>query len=190
MPMTTKHTHRWEPPPPEWTLSASLVAAEASERLEPDWAFLRLSAAEKGTLDIIVTLGLNGIIVELRHNRVRDQFGVLCDAFLRVDEPLEWFSLDDSSRKTDLGLCFCLGLGVLGLTRPCSSNISCCFLLRYSCLISSRRVFSSSLRRRSSSAFRLAQVKHAEVKVVFPAFLSVRRCHYRFHEVRTSLRLA
>lgn len=88
-----------------------------------------------------------------------EQLGGSCDAVLRVDEPLEWFSLEDSSLKTDLGRCFCLGLGVLGLTRPCSSNISCCFLLRYSCLISSRRVFSSSLRRRSSSAFRLAQVK-------------------------------
>lgn len=92
-----------------------------------------------------------------------DQFGGLCDAALRVDEPLEWFSLDDSSLRTDLGLCFCLGLGVLGLTRPCSSKISCCFLLRYSCLISSRRVFSSSLRRRSSSAFRLAQDKQRYV---------------------------
>lgn len=74
---------------------------------------------------------------------------------LRVEEPLEKLSLEDSSLKTDLGLCFCFGLGVLGLTRPCSSNISCCFLRRYSCFISSRRVFSSSLRKRSSSAFRL-----------------------------------
>lgn len=36
--------YRWEPAPPELMLSASLVAAEASDRLEPDWALLRLSA--------------------------------------------------------------------------------------------------------------------------------------------------
>lgn len=36
--------YRWEPAPPELTLSASLVAAEASDRLEPDWALLKLSA--------------------------------------------------------------------------------------------------------------------------------------------------
>lgn len=36
--------YRWDPAPPELTLSASLVAADASERLEPDWALLRLSA--------------------------------------------------------------------------------------------------------------------------------------------------
>lgn len=76
---------------------------------------------------------------------------------LRVEEHLEKLSpMDDSSLKTVLGLwCFCLGLGVLGFTRPCSSKISCCFLRRYSCFISSRRFFSSSLRWRSSSAFRL-----------------------------------
>ncbi len=81
---------------------------------------------------------------------------------LRVEEPLEKLSLEDSSLKTDLGLCFCFGLGVLGLTRPCSSNISCCFLRRYSCFISSRRVFSSSLRKRSSSAFRLKATQTSE----------------------------
>lgn len=36
--------YRWEPAPPELTLSASLVAADARDRLEPDWALLRLSA--------------------------------------------------------------------------------------------------------------------------------------------------
>ena len=46
------------------------------------------------------------------------------------------------------------GLG-RGFTAPCSSRSSCCFRCRYSCLISSRRIFSSSLRTRSSSAFSL-----------------------------------
>ena len=41
-------THCWDPAPPEWTLSGSVVAAEARDRLEPDWALLRLSAAERG----------------------------------------------------------------------------------------------------------------------------------------------
>lgn len=36
--------YRWEPAPPEFTLSASLVAADARDRLEPDWALLSLSA--------------------------------------------------------------------------------------------------------------------------------------------------
>lgn len=46
--------YRWEPAPPELTLSASLVAAEARDRLEPDWALLRLSAGEtEGTLLIL-----------------------------------------------------------------------------------------------------------------------------------------
>lgn len=44
-----------------------------------------------------------------------------------------------------------------GLTKPCSSISACCFLRKYSCLISSRRAFSSSLRMRSSSALRLEQ---------------------------------
>lgn len=78
----------------------------------------------------------------------------------RVEEHLEKWSVADSSLITALCLCFCLGLGVLGFTRPCSSNISCCFRRRYSCFISSRRVFSSSLRKRSSSAFRLVQTKY------------------------------
>lgn len=37
--------YRWEGVPPEWMLSGSVVAAEARDRLEPDWARLRLSAA-------------------------------------------------------------------------------------------------------------------------------------------------
>lgn len=40
-------TYRWEPGTPGLTLSASAVAAEARERLEPDWTLLRLSATEK-----------------------------------------------------------------------------------------------------------------------------------------------
>ena len=64
-------------------------------------------------------------------------------------------SLHGSSRWTDLGRGF-LGLA-LGLPRPCSSRICCCFRRRYSCLISSRRAFSSSLRIRSSSALRLRE---------------------------------
>lgn len=43
-------SYRWEPAPPELTLSASLVAPEASDRLDPDWALLRLSAAENRIL--------------------------------------------------------------------------------------------------------------------------------------------
>lgn len=42
-------THRCEPAPPELTLSASFVAAEARDRLEPDWALLRLSAVKANT---------------------------------------------------------------------------------------------------------------------------------------------
>lgn len=86
---------------------------------------------------------------------------------LPVEEHLEKLSLEDSSLRTDLGLCFCFGLGVLGFTRPCSSNISCCFLRRYSCFISSRRVFSSSLRKRSSSAFRLVLAPNTGILVIF-----------------------
>lgn len=86
---------------------------------------------------------------------------------------MEKLSLDDSSLKTDLGLCFCFGFGVLGLTRPCSSNISCCFLRRYSCFISSRRVFSSSLRRRSSSAFRLKEIKCVNLSSLFSGKINV-----------------
>ena len=33
--------YRWEGVPPECTLSGSVVAAEARDRLEPDWARLR-----------------------------------------------------------------------------------------------------------------------------------------------------
>lgn len=33
--------------PPEWTLSGSVVAAEAKDRLEPDWALLKLSATKQ-----------------------------------------------------------------------------------------------------------------------------------------------
>lgn len=36
--------------PPEWTLSGSVVAAEAKDRLEPDWARLRFSAAKTNAL--------------------------------------------------------------------------------------------------------------------------------------------
>lgn len=62
-------------------------------------------------------------------------------------------SLQDSSRCTDFGRGF-LGFD-LGLPSPCSSKACCCFLRKYSCLISSRRAFSSSFRSRSSSALRL-----------------------------------
>lgn len=48
--------YRWEPAPPELTLSASLVAAEASDRLEPDWALLRLSAVENKKRMIFIYL--------------------------------------------------------------------------------------------------------------------------------------
>lgn len=64
-------------------------------------------------------------------------------------------SLLGSSRCTDLGRGF-RGLD-LGFPRPCSSRICCCFRRRYSCLMSSRRAFSSSLRIRSSSALRLRE---------------------------------
>lgn len=70
------------------------------------------------------------------------------EALLGPESPL------GSSRWTDLGRGF-LGLA-LGFPRPCSSRICCCFRRRYSCLMSSRRAFSSSLRIRSSSALRLA----------------------------------
>lgn len=41
---TNERAYRCDPAPPELMLSASLVAADARERLEPDWALLRLSA--------------------------------------------------------------------------------------------------------------------------------------------------
>jgi hypothetical protein len=47
-------TYRWDPAPPELTLSASVVAAEARDRLEPDWALLRLSATEHQNIDSIL----------------------------------------------------------------------------------------------------------------------------------------
>lgn len=76
--------------------------------------------------------------------------------FLRVTDPLE--RLLDSPRCSDLGLLLRDFRG-RGFTRPCSSINACCFLRRYSCLISSRRAFSSSLRMRSSSALRLQERK-------------------------------
>lgn len=103
-----------------------------------------------------------------------------CDVVLRVEEPLEKLSLEDSSLKTDLGLCFCFGLGVLGFTRPCSSNISCCFLRKYSCFISSRRVFSSSLRKRSSSAFRLKETKHLNFRIYWKNNISKKKRQKRY----------
>lgn len=75
--------------------------------------------------------------------------------FLRVADPLE--RLLDSSRCSDLGLLLRDLVRGRGLTRPCSSINACCFLRRYSCLIISRRAFSSSLRTRSSSALRLEE---------------------------------
>lgn len=42
--------YRWEGVPPECTLSGSVVAAEARDRLEPDWARLRWSAGGRGEL--------------------------------------------------------------------------------------------------------------------------------------------
>lgn len=74
-------------------------------------------------------------------------------ACLRVEGHLVPESLRGSSRCTDLGRGF-LGFA-LELLSPCSSRICCCFLRKYSCLMSSRRAFSSSFRIRSSSAFRL-----------------------------------
>lgn len=46
--------------PPEWTLSGSVVAAEAKDRLEPDWALLKLSATkqERKCQTHLVTAGL------------------------------------------------------------------------------------------------------------------------------------
>lgn len=73
--------------------------------------------------------------------------------FLRVVDPFE--KLLDSSRCSDLGLFLRDLFRGRGFTRPCSSISASCFLRRYSCLISSRRAFSSSLRIRSSSALRL-----------------------------------
>lgn len=75
--------------------------------------------------------------------------------FLRVVGPLE--KLLDSSRCSDLGLFLRGFVLVRGLTKPCSSISACCFLCKYSCLMSSRRAFSSSFRTRSSSALRLEQ---------------------------------
>lgn len=64
-------------------------------------------------------------------------------------------STEGSSFSTDFGLCF-LGLVLgLGWGCSCSSLISCCFLLRYSCFINSLLFFSSSFLSRSSSAFLL-----------------------------------
>lgn len=37
----------WDGVPPECTLSGSVVAAEAKDRLEPDWALLKLSGVEE-----------------------------------------------------------------------------------------------------------------------------------------------
>lgn len=54
--------HRWEGVPPEWTLSGSVVVAEAKDRLEPDWARLRLSAARDQRREMLVrhSCGLAG----------------------------------------------------------------------------------------------------------------------------------
>lgn len=95
-----------------------------------------------------VTLGRGDQNAFLR--QYRNENGCHC---LRVEEHFVPESLQDSSRWTDFGLAF-LGLG-LGFPSPCSSKICCCFLLRYSCLMSSRRAFSSSFRILSSSALRL-----------------------------------
>lgn len=81
--------------------------------------------------------------------------------FLRVVDPLE--RLLDSSRCSDLGLLRRDLVRGRGFTRPCSSISACCFLRRYSCLISSRRAFSSSLRMRSSSALRLEVNKTSRI---------------------------
>lgn len=75
--------------------------------------------------------------------------------FIRAVPPL--VRLLNSSRWRDFGRCLRDLVRGRGLARPCSSISACCFLCRYSCFISSRRAFSSSLRMRSSSALRLGE---------------------------------
>lgn len=98
--------------------------------------------------------------------------------FLRVVDPLK--RLLDSSRCRDLGLLLRDLVRGRGLTRPCPSINACCFLRRYSCLISSRRAFSSSLRMRSSSAFRLEEMdrelRFLHTTVTYPYNQFVRAC--------------
>lgn len=55
---TNERAYRCDPAPPELMLSASLVAADARERLEPDWALLRLSAVwnKKELINVLKTL--------------------------------------------------------------------------------------------------------------------------------------
>lgn len=159
--------------PPEWTLSGSVVAAEARDRLEPDWARLRLSAArDKNRETWLVRL--------VPQQGTRDQQPAPSRALQhpqgRCPQPImappgqghrphrraclragHWApeSLRGSSRWTDFGRGF-LGFA-LEVPSPCSSRTCCCFLRRYSCLMSSRRAFSSSFRTRSSSALRLRE---------------------------------
>lgn len=64
-------------------------------------------------------------------------------------------SIEGSSFSTDFGLCFLTLVLGLGWGCSCSSHISCCFLLRYSCFINSLLAFSSSFLILSSSAFLL-----------------------------------
>lgn len=139
--------YRWDGVPPECTLSGSVVAADAKDRLEPDWALLKLSATKKRKKASMVRDFI------LAHLQTRTESNETDKSNLRVEEHFVPESLYDSSRWTDFGLGF-LGFD-LGFPSPCSSNICCCFFLKYSCLMSSLRAFSSSFLIRSSSALRL-----------------------------------
>lgn len=76
----------------------------------------------------------------------------------------------DSTRCSDLGLLLPDFPRGRGLTSPCSSISACCFLRRYSCLISSLRAFSSSLRMRSSSALRLEDKHDRKVDFIHNSY--------------------
>lgn len=176
---STSCPHRAAGVPPEWTLSGSVVAAEAKDRLEPDWARLRFSAARdrdalvrRGSSRQVCAAAIKGAAPSARQCPPSSE--AQCTgpgkrlpvtplppggpwrrgwACLRGEEHLVPASPRGSSRWTDFGRGF-LGFA-FGWPRPCSSRICCCFLRRYSCLMSSRRAFSSSFRIRSSSALRL-----------------------------------
>lgn len=78
----------------------------------------------------------------------------------------------DSTRCSDLGLLLPDFTRGRGFTSPCSSISACCFLRRYSCLMSSLRAFSSSLRMRSSSALRLEDKHDRKVDFIHNSFFS------------------
>lgn len=79
-----KRAYRWDPAPPELMLSASLVAADASERLEPDWALLRLSAMwnKKELINVLKTLQHHYcILLSISMKKYTNDHSFCCESF-------------------------------------------------------------------------------------------------------------